>query len=1536
MIVVNKTVIDFGFLSIHNSRQSAFVVSNEGVANLVVSDIISSNVVFSVSDTSFTLIPGESKTITATFSPVALMIYNGTFIIKSNDSDVTIALTGKCVSAGIYVNKNSINYGNTTVKASKTESVLVSNISTEEVDLLLSSVSTTSPSFKETVDAFRISKGDALRIPVTFTPLSSGNFSGILQIANNDTSLPLVEVELIGMGILAPNISTTTSMLNFGTVGVGQTIIKTFKIHNSGDLNLIINNIVLSNSSFSVSPSNGIVLPNHFLSINVAFTPTNTENILAKLTISNNDIDSPLVTVDLQGKGISSSIVISPSSLNFGNITINTPEIKSFNIFNDSIINLEVIDIEVVGSANFSINESLPFVVTSSKSIDVTFNPNDLGIKEAILNVVSNDLNTPVSPVDVRGIGVSPDIAIQPNVLNFLDVAVGSSSSLSVTILNLGQGVLRISGINSTNPVFVPDTYNFEIQPRQSRSVTITFSPVAMGTKNAVITFISNDPDTPNINLSVVGYGAFPIIDVSHSIVDFGYAVVNNAKTETITIYNSGRAPLNVAISSGSSLFTTSVTSLTVQQNIPQTFDIAFLPNAVGNVSSIITLLTNDPDNSTINISVLGNSVLSSKIIVSPDSLSFNDVAMGSSQTLDLNIVNQGSQILTFTTSFVNPVRPGRPPTFSAVPISGTLAISDSLVLSVTFRPNDPEQLSGTLKILSNDFSEPVLEVPLHGTGKPAILFWSKINTATWIPREVYTIATSLTNIIDPLISALDFTKQILDIVKIFIIDISDAMKILLEQIKKTIDDFINDLSATGLYILYVLPGKPGITPYAYPQYFRELPKSSFNIFDPNNPSWFDSVKGGYSAFIAKIVQSFDDPADGRRPQFSDDAMVGAYVMMFDSGTVGPDDVAKFIRSIQKLMKLFRSPFRVAFEPPSNISAFAGNKEVRVTFTPSTSILPKEYFIFRSEVQGGDVVTYEYEGKNYPCHDENGNLVKSYELVGVTNVKKQLADIMGINEDNADNLLSEVSYAAKQLSSVVLNNDPFRLVFEDTTVVNDRTYYYVVAAGYTTLSSYRQYKQIKNVLSSDFDKKIVSTIDPETFKPVEVEINPKSITQTKIMAIGGLSAEVSAKPVNASFEVFGGLARCRNFRCGFDQDITEFHRIVGAEAPDFIIIANTPIAGSVRIRISRNGNDFIANPYSYRVDYTPKIKEGNKTFQGTTSKIFIKSRYYFKIDDVLTITYKFKKDLKISHKSESAVLDQYQTFLTLKKPIDSTSVQITYNNVVLSNTEVMVLNDKDGRIKVNKAPGTTVIINYDYYPDFYNKDYFRCIRPEYSRYFFDITKCDGGSTLCTGYDNANCFYNNGTECTNPDNSERKVLTGNGFISEDIPFKLFWDPISCQNGMMQQRCDGYSKTFPRYSPKIWPDWSSVRLSALGLFPKIEEIMKIMQNLLDSLLAGTEKMSSTIQNFIDLLQKKIDSLRNLLETIRSFLTTITEDFVIPDLYFLRIPYARGGNEYLKTSIENAVNGPVDEPTAYTAGVVLVYGTPGLGNALQLFFG
>lgn len=1548
MIVANKTSIDLGLISVKDTKQDTVIVTNTGLEHVIVS-FNSSNPLFVLSKTDYDLYPNESVFLDITFFTATIIGESETFtnslLITSSENNLTIPVTIEVVSAGIYVDQTSISFGNVAVNTQKTVNLLVSNISPDNVNLIITSVAFSNLVFSGNIDLpFVIKKGESLQMPITFTSGVAGNQTGNLVIQCNDVILSTVTVTLTGFGLAAPNISTSTGLIDFGSVNVGTSLVKDFKINNTGIVNLNVSSISANNTSFTVAPSNVSIVPGSFADATVTFTPMSKNESFAKLTLISNDSDTPQKTIDLHGSGVSPSIVASPLVLDFLNVTTNTESTKQLLIQNTSTAPLIVSNI-TLSNTSFSIEETFPFIVTSSKVVNVKFVPTSLSFSEGTLTIVSNDLDNPSISVVMQGSGVHPNISIQPNRLDFGSVALNVPVTLDVSISNSGLGKLTITNVTSTNAKFYSEELSLEIEPESTKSVQMIFLPTSVGQENGIIHFTNNDPDTPDFSLTVSGYGDNPTIVFEPEEIDFGKVVTNHSSSKEVIIRNTGRVQLSVSVVSNSNLFSVSPESFLLNTGSSSILNVTFLSAAAGIFSSSINLSTNDPEHENITISAKGEAVTSPKITVSPTSLSFSGVPVGGTKTLTLTVGNTGDQLLDFTTKVYRSTRDeilnieipslNIPLTsFEVTPTSGHVDVNGSTILSVSFKPKDLESLSGTLEIDSNDITETALKVSLQGSVIPAVLEWQKINTAQWIPKEIYTIATTLTEVVDPLVSALEFTSQILDVIKKFIVDLSDVMKILLEQIKKTIDDFIKDLAASGLYAIYIMPGQLGINPLTYPQYFREMPKEQYNIFDLNHPSWFDSVKGGYSSFISKLTQSFDDPGDGNRPQLSDTAMVGGYVMMFDSGTIGPDDVGTFIRSIQKLMKLFRSPFKVAFEPPSNVSCFAANKKVRVTFTPSSSSLPKDYFIFRSETQGGDPVFYRYKGKDYEYHDENGNKLRSYRFVGVTNVIKEIAKIMGVNEVNADSKLKEFGYSIKEISKVALNGDPLRFVFEDQDVDNDKTYYYVVASGYTVPGA-----KITSgtLLTTDFQKKVVSEYDSVLGELVQYEENPKTTSDTKVLAIGSLSGEVSAMPVNASFEVRGGLARCRNFRCGFDEEAKETLTIDGAEAPDFFIISNTPIAGTVKIKITRNEKTFTANSSSYRVDYKNKVKKDSnvKSNEATINKIYVKSRYYFKPDDILTITYKFKKDLKVSQNYyEFVKLDKNQTFLTKDKPIDSKSVIVYKDGIQIQS--VTVLNDKDGRVKVNLPPGTELIVDYDYYSDFSEEQFFKCVRSEYSRYFFDVTKCDAGSTLCTGYDNANCYYNNGSECTNTEKSQRVIFYKNDVGPENIEFKNFWDPISCQNGMMQQRCDGYSKTFPRYTQKVWPDWSSIRLSALGMFPKIEEIMKIMQQMIDSLLAGTEKMSTATTNFIDLLQKKIDSLKNLLLTIKSFLLVLTEDFALPDLYFLRIPYGKGGNEYLKTSIANATNGPKSDPSAYTAGAMFVYATPGLGNALKLFFG
>ena len=1624
-ITIDKSSIDFGIISVNDITNSAIVITNTGNVDLVVLSISIDNPVFSVTSTAFTVKALSSYHLNVSFKPITTLTYTGLMHIISNSSldTIIINLLGKSESAAINVNKSSINFGIVTINDSKTQNVLVSNISSSDIDLLITNVTTTNQRFKETIEQTRIHKGDVLQIPIIFTPNIANAQTGQLKITSNDVVLPVFSVDLFGQGLVAPNIRTSTNSISFGGVALGKTLTKTFQISNVGVDVLNIVSILSDNFDFTIVCNSLRLDPGAKTDVNVTFEPSNIIAVSSNLIIKSNDPDTPQSIVILQGIGLSSDIEV-PSVLNFNNVSVKDTKKIKFTVINKAAVDL-VIQNFIIEDPLFTINQQFPVVVSKSKDFEVSFSPTKIGAVVASLQVVSNDFVKHNVFMVLQGSGVWPKISVTPMLLDFNDVAINQSKTTSVEIKNLGLGRLIINSITSSSS-FSTSVNSLIIDPQQTGSINVIFSPTSKGQIEGSVDFINNSGSTPDIKLKTTGFGAYPIASIVPQTLSFGNVTINTTKQLSITISNSGKVNLVVTIASSSPQYVVSQTSINVSEQ--QTISVTFKPLNPINYPCTITIRTNDPEKPITSIVVTGAGILSPKISVTPSSLSFGALEVNKNKKdLTTTIFNKGTLALQYQayiailhvtdevllilstghrsdfTTDKSPVKIGsssitffrpnvdqsgiitvktitlsegidyslnyetgdihlfealnrgdydvkasyswlqkpivvlNPSPFSTEATSGTVGINSQTNIVVQFKPTEIKVSEGILRITSNDLNESVIDVALFGTGIAAIMRWETINTKDWLSDTLLSISKSITTVVDPLISALDLTTQILNIVKMFIINIPDVMKVLLETIKKLIDDFIKSLDASGVYLLFILPGKPGITPAKYPQYFRDLPKQNYNIFDPNKPTWFDSVKGGYSSFVAKVCDSMDDPGDGSRPQFPSESMVGAYILMFDSGKLNQDAIAKFISQIQKLMKLFRSPFKVAFDPPSNITAFASSDKVKITFTPGVSLLPKNYFVFRSEIQGGAIPTFfdATTGESLVCIDENSKTIREWDLVGSVDVKAEFAKLVSQNIIEATSMLDEVSYSATEASKKFLANDPLRFVYEDTGLTKGKTYYYVVTAGYSSILGAKT-----GTKTSDFEKQYCMKQGVK----IQVPGFPKPSSKTGIIALGSLSAEISAKPVDV-IEVAGGLARCRNLRCNFEEQKTEKFKydqalIVTDESnkqQKYVVLSNAPIPGSVVVKIKR-GTTFTAKKTSYRVNATSK------------QVFFTEPNYYanlgltpyssYKSGDEVIITYQHRKDLTPSPVfKETKSLRSDFSCITSNHPLVEGTVKATEKiDGVERKLAVIELNSKDGVINIKGALGKSVNLEYQYYLGFSDEQFFKCQKPEYNRYFFSNQTCNSGSTLCPGYDNANCYFNVGSgsnPCSNTGVSLRIDYT-NGTEPENIPFAKFYDAITCQNSMMQQRCDGYSKCSPRYAQKVWPDWSSVTLSVLDLFPQIGEVIIIMDNLISSLLSGIEKMDTAIVNFIDMILKKIEALKQFIVTINSYLQSLLTDFNIPDLYFLNIPYANGGNDYIKSSLRNSKNGPVQDPTAYTAGVVIAYGTPSIAGALKLIFG
>lgn len=95
------------------------------------------------------------------------------------------------------------------------------------------------------------------------------------------------------------------------------------------------------------------------------------------------------------------------------------------------------------------------------------------------------------SPVVEFTTGAPPALSV-PSQVDFGNVTVGYKVSRIVPLTNTGAGLVEITNITSTNPVFILDRSPMSILAYGQDSLRISFSPGKRGTATSTITIISN------------------------------------------------------------------------------------------------------------------------------------------------------------------------------------------------------------------------------------------------------------------------------------------------------------------------------------------------------------------------------------------------------------------------------------------------------------------------------------------------------------------------------------------------------------------------------------------------------------------------------------------------------------------------------------------------------------------------------------------------------------------------------------------------------------------------------------------------------------------------------------------------------------------------------------------------------------------------------------------------------------------------------------------------------------------------------------
>jgi hypothetical protein len=626
--------------------------------------------------------------------------------------------------AAFQVNPTTVNFGKVGVGKQSTQTIAVSNTGSTTVSITQASLSNPQFSLTGVTLPMSVATGQTGNFTVAVTPSAAGTVSGTLTVQGSGVATPAV-VNLAATAVApAPQISISSSSVQFGTVGTGSTSNLSLTISNIGSADLTISVVSLVGAEFSVS---GITPPKTIpagksASVGLIFQPTAAGAATANLSITSNDPVNPTMTVTLAGTGSTATfgqLQANPTSLSFGTVSTGGSATQQIILNNTGTAAVQISSIAVSG-AGFSVNGiTAPFTLNAATTatLNVVFAPTTGGSASGNMTVTSNANNSPLT-IPVTGTGAQPGLSITPASFAYGSVVDGQTKSQNFTLTNTGTTSLTISQLSvsgagySISGLATPSS----IAAGASATFSAVFAPTTAGSLPGSITISSNAPGSPaTVALSGTGVAGTVTLSANPTSLSFGSVNAGVTSSKSITLTNSGTANLTISqvtVSAKDVAASGVTTPLTLTPGQSQTMNVAFDPSAAETVSGNITVASTQGGNTVISVNGTG---IQAGITLTPASANFGSVTVGTTNSQTIQISNPGNGVLTITQASV---------TGSGFSTTGlTLPLSINPGLSSTFnaqyQPAAAGSASGSITFVSNAAASPTV-VALTGTGVAA------------------------------------------------------------------------------------------------------------------------------------------------------------------------------------------------------------------------------------------------------------------------------------------------------------------------------------------------------------------------------------------------------------------------------------------------------------------------------------------------------------------------------------------------------------------------------------------------------------------------------------------------------------------------------------------------------------------------------------------------------------------------------------------------------------------------------------------------
>ena len=516
-LAISPAILALGKVRIGASMTHSATLINSGSSRVTVKQATVTGRGFRMSGLSFPLIlsPGQNKSFSITFTPQLAGAASGSVAVTSDapDSVVSVAVSAVAVGSGTLVsNPSSLSFGSVQVGKTQTLSAGLTNSGTASVTISQASVSGTGFRFSGLSLPLTLAPGQGAAFSVTFTPQSDGSASGAVSFATDASTGGLI-VPLVATGAAAAgsSLSSTPSSVGFGNVQLGTPKTVSGTLTNSGSASITIAQAKVIGTGFAVG---GLNLPATLASgqsraFNVTFTPQSGGSASGSLSIVS-DASNATLTIPLSANTATiGALSTSDSSLDFSSVPVGSTNTLSETLSNTGGSSVTVTQANVIGTGFKVTGLSLPMTLSPGQSFTfgTVFAPVTGGSATGSISVASDASNSTLTISMVGTATVAGQLALSPATLNFGNVTVGQSKSMTASLAATGSSI-TITGASMSTSEFTVSGLSLPVTLAAGKNVsfTVNFKPQSSGAAAASASFTSNASNS-SVQQSLTGSG---------------------------------------------------------------------------------------------------------------------------------------------------------------------------------------------------------------------------------------------------------------------------------------------------------------------------------------------------------------------------------------------------------------------------------------------------------------------------------------------------------------------------------------------------------------------------------------------------------------------------------------------------------------------------------------------------------------------------------------------------------------------------------------------------------------------------------------------------------------------------------------------------------------------------------------------------------------------------------------------------------------------------------------------------------------------